>query len=185
MRYNLVGKRSVPPEPYHYCLVCVPMEAIPFVAGALRIKKAKYWWKTPEDVKRANDLLTRFENGLLMDCTLPIVNAIDRINTRLDAALFAQYHTVTGEGTDADPFVYNPALLQAPEEPFTPPASMVVNSQQTKELVHNLVDGTGTSLTTENRNIRDMLEAIRLAVSEKELDTEDVEALLQAILLLL
>lgn len=184
-RYNIVGKREAPPPPYTYDLVCIPLEAIPYVAGAVRLRRVKYWWQTEEDVRVADDLLSRFMEGILMPCGLDIVNAVDRVYNLLDSSLNGIERGVTGDGTTETPFVYTPPLVQVSAASTYESPGIHTTTRDIRSLALNLADGSASALTSETRNFRQQLEDIRQAIADTGANSEDTEAILNLILLAL
>lgn len=184
-KLNIVVKSTVPDPPYNCELVCVPVEAIPLVFIALRIQRAKYWYKTPEDWHNGISLLSQLESNLLMPCGQDIVNAVDRITTRFDAAMFGIGREATLIPDTENEYSYSPPLTQGADPLDYVSASMVGYARDTKELTHNLVDGTPTALTAETRNIRDMLQQVINSIGENGFSDEEIVAKLVEVIALL
>lgn len=185
MSRNIVTKSTVPPGPYDTDLVCIPIQAVPLMLGALVIKSQKYWYASPEDWHRGRKLLADAGKGMLMPCAIDIVNAIDRVHNLLDAGLNGTERSVTGTGTEADPYVYSPGLPQAPNPEVFDSPGLRADANATRQLVHNLVDGSATGLSAETRNIRQQLDELKLAIAEGEgLDPEILAKLGEIALLL-
>jgi hypothetical protein len=75
-----------------------------------------------------------------------LINAVDRVYTLLDAHVAGNERSVTGAGTDADPFVYSPALVQAPGAGDFVAPSIRTDTELVRAVLDNLINGTLSSL---------------------------------------
>jgi hypothetical protein len=185
MKLNIVLRSPVSVRPYDDDLYCLPVAAVPYVLGAIRLRMSPYWYSTEDDYARGRSLLAEFSGGLLMGCAQDIVHAINRVEAMIDVSLNGNGRTITGTGTTADPYIFVPAL--APE--FDPtdyvPPSLRSDANVTRALLDNLVNGTVSAVATDPRSFRDQLEAIRALLEASGMDGEDIEAILNLILLAL
>ena len=185
MTRNIVTRSTVQEPPYTTDLVCIPIAAVPLTLGALVLKSQKYWYASPDDWHRGRKLLAQFGKALLMPCGNDIVNAIDRVYGLLDAGLNGIGRSVSGTGTEADPYVYSPGLAQAHEPDAFVPPSLRSDANVTRALLDNLTNGTVSSVAPDNRNIRQQLQNIYDAlVAMGEGDGPTAEQIAQIIALL-
>lgn len=186
MRYNLVYKAIAPTPPYSSDLVCLPVEAIPHVLGALWLKSQKYWWAPGDNAQLGRQLLAEEGANLLMPCGTQIVNAIDRLYTLHDATFNGIVRTVEGTGTDVDPFVYTPALVQsASPTTYAGPGIKQFSEVLSLSLAH-LITGLSNDLYAEEVGLVPKLEEIRAQLEGMGSDDEaGWAALLDALPLIL
>jgi hypothetical protein len=145
MRLNIVLRSPVSARPYADDLFDLPIEGGPYALGALRLRMYPYWYTSPEDYARGRSLLAELGSGLLMGYGMRLINAVDRVYTLLDAHLAGNERGVTGDGTDASPFVYSPALVQAPGSSDFVPPSLRSDTELVRAVLDNLVNGTLSS----------------------------------------
>jgi hypothetical protein len=157
-----ITRSAVQEPPYHFDLACIPIEAVPFTLGALVLRSQKYWYASDEDWQRGRRLLALLGKGILMPCGRDIVNSIDRLYTLTAAGLSGTAYSVSGSGTDADPFVYSPPLPQVvdPEDYQSP--SLRRDTAASRRLMENLVLGTTSADAPTEAVTNAKLEAIRL-----------------------
>lgn len=180
MSYNIVVKRPAPSPPYTCEFINIDVESIPAMLAALTIKAQKYWWLDGIDAEWARWMLNKQKASFLMPCGTEIVNAIDRVYTLLDATIRGELRDVTGTGTAADPYIYDPVLPQTvdPVVYFTPGLQFL--SAQSLDGIKNIADGTVSTVFLDNRNIRQLLADLIAAVQAQ--NDEDTNALLLEIL---
>jgi hypothetical protein len=185
MTYNIVTKETVPEGPWEYGLVCIPRQAIPFVLGAIRIKRQKYWWLTDEDWHRAEDLLIRFEGGIVEECSLPIVNAIDRLTIRFDAAVNGITRTATLVPDTEAEYEYSPPLTQEAEAGVYNSPSLAADSDAVVAFLDHIVNGTVNEYVTDTRAVKDLLQSIVDTQADPEVKLEQIRTILALIATLL
>lgn len=164
MKRNIVIKSEVPSPPYGCELACIPIEAVPFTLGALVLKSQRYWFVSQDDWHRGRKLLAELGASILMDCTKPIVDAIDRVSARLDYGLFGIERSVEGSGTDIEPFIYTPPIAQVPTSDVFSLPGLVAQSDVLRALLANLVTGALSSAAPGEAIPNEKLEAIYQAV---------------------
>lgn len=185
MTLNIVLKADAPDPPYEGELVCHTAESTPFVLYGIWLKSQKYFWNSPSDWQVARTLLAEEGASLLMPCGRDIVNAIDRIYVQLDGRLSGLIRGVSGTGTDADPFVYSPAIPQDGGDPIAQPGSVIGSLHYHSEAWENLLDGRTSDNFDDDRSFRDQLDAIKAVLESTELDGDEIEGILNLILLAL
>jgi len=113
MSLNIVTKSDAPVEPYPAHASCINIKLIPHILYGLWMKGQKYYWTSASEWTVARSLLAEQGAAILMDCSLEVTNAIDRLYNLVDTRLAGNVRSVTGTGTSLDPFVYDPPLEQA------------------------------------------------------------------------
>lgn len=164
MTLNIVYRAEIPPITTSYALVCVPTLILPNTLGALRLKSAKYFYASEGDYQRGSSLVAELSGDLLMSCAVEITNAIDRVYNLLDASLNGIGRSVSGSGTEADPYAYTPALVQAPDPEDYNPGGLRADTNATRALLDNLVNGTTSPVASDSRSFRQQLEDIYTAI---------------------
>jgi hypothetical protein len=146
MRLNIVLRSPVSARPYADDLFDLPIEGVPYCLGALRLRMLAYWYTSPEDYARGRSLLAELGSGLLMGYGMRLVNSMDRVYTLLAANVAGTEYSVTGDGTDASPFIYSPPLVQAPGAGDFSNPSLRTDAELTRSVLDNLVNGSLSSL---------------------------------------
>lgn len=185
MKLNIVLPSPVSARPYAEDLYCLPVAAVPYVLGALRLRMSPYWYTTPEDYARGRSLLAEFSGGLLMGCVQEITNAVDRLTALFDASINGQARELTGTGTEVDPYVYTPALPTVFDGNAYDAPSLREDTRSTYLLLDNLTTGVPNALSADARSFRDQLEEIRATLAAMGADSDEVEEILNLILLAL
>lgn len=162
MTLNIVYKSAVPARPYDDDLFCLPVAAVPYVLGALRLRMYRYFYTSEEDFVRGVSLLSEFCGGLLMPCAQDIINRLDAMRVLVDASLNDVTRTVSGAGTKDDPYVYSPALEQSADGKADNSPSMLYQLVRTRAYLDNLVNGNTSSVSPSEAVTNAKLEAIRL-----------------------
>lgn len=183
MRYNLVAKREAPEPPYECEMVDVDVEAIPFMLSSLWLRAQKYWWITDDDQKYGRWLMNKEGAALLMPCSRAITNLLEAQYNLLDATIRGEMRDVTGAGTDADPFIYDPIIPQTVDPLVYLTPGLQFNSEKSLRGVENIADGRTSSNFSDERNFRAILEEIRDALTAES--NEETVDLLQKIFLAL
>lgn len=182
MTLNIVYKAEAPSPPYGCEFVDIRPKVVPFALYGLWLKSQRYFWVTADDWAEARTLLALEGAAYLMPCGRDIVNALDRQYTLLDGVMRGTWREVTGMGTDADPFVYDPVIPQAAQELVPTLGSLQHVAQDTYDAWGNLLDGIASGRWEDTRNIRDMLQAIIDGAGEAgTLDDEMLAALVQIV----
>lgn len=178
MRRTVVTRSAVPAPPYQCALVCIPIEAVPFTLGALVLKSQKYWYASEEDWHAGRKLLASFGKALLMDCARPIVDAIDRVYTLLDAGLNGTARTVTGEGTEVNPYVYNPPLSQAVQPTVFSSPSLRYDADIARQLLDTFVTGAATPAAplpaVTNAHLAQIVDILLQMAAEEQVSPEQI-----------
>lgn len=185
MSLNIVTKREAPEPIYNGSLVCVPIEALPFVLSANNLRAQKYWWATPEDMRTGRRLLYLVNTMLLKGCGDEIVTAINQVYRLLDGSINGVAYTFTGAGTDDDPYVYNPPIPVVPVISNAEEPGQRFYLAKAMRLLDNLVNGTTYIDAPDARNIRQQLEDIIAALNSDDVDLSTIETVLSQIALLL
>lgn len=173
MKRNIVVKSPYPSGTPLIELASFHIQAVPATIAALVLKSQKYFWASPDDWHRGRKSLAYLGAELLMPSGIDIVNAIDRVYTLVDSGLNGRVRSVEGEGTNLDPFIYTPPLEQAaaPED-FDAPG-LRNDTYTVRLLLDNLTNGTVSSASSDDRNFRQQLEDLILAVGAgDDLDPE-------------
>jgi hypothetical protein len=185
MRLNIVYKAVAPDPPYQCELVEVDTAAVPFMLYGLWLKAQRYFWADTDSWRTGRWLMNKEGAALLMSCGTDIVNAIDRLTVTLEGRLTGTIRSVTGTGTEADPFVYSPPIWQDGGDPLAQPGSLLGSLHYHSSAWENLLKGSASADFPDDRSFRDQLEAIRAILETTEADSDDVEAILNLILLAL
>lgn len=176
MRYNLVAKREAPEPPYICEMVDIDVEAIPFMLSSLWLRAQKYWWITDDDQKYGRWLMNKEGAALLMPCSRKITNLLEAQYNLLDATIRGEMRDVTGAGTDADPYIYDPAIPQTVDPIVYLTPGLQYSAIQSLRGIENISDGRTSTNFSDVRNIRQQLEDILNALNA-ESDEETVELL--------
>lgn len=120
-----------------------------------------------------------------MPCDGPIVNSIDRLYVLMAAGLNGTEYTVTGTGTEIDPFVYDPPLPQVVMPSDFQAPGLRRDMAAGRRLLDNFVNGTLSTDAPATAIANEKLEAIRALLEASGTNGEDVEAVLNLILLAL
>jgi hypothetical protein len=164
MTLNIVLRSPVLGRPYEEELCCITVDAVPYVLGALRLRMWPYWYTTDADYVRGRSLLAELSAEVLMPYGRDIVNAIDRVYNLIDAGLNGIGRSVAGDGTELDPYVYTPSLVQAPQPSDYSAPSLREDTDVARKLLNNLVNGTASSVASDTRSFRDQLQSIYDAI---------------------
>jgi hypothetical protein len=185
MSINLVIKADAPLAPYACELVEIQPEAVPFLLYGVFHKLQKYYWASHSDWIEGRRLMAMEGAQLLMTCGNDIVNGLDRIYNLLDVRLAGIERSVTGTGTDVDPFVYVPPIEQAATMVPGVDESLLLYANVNHQSWLNLLNGTAGDTSSDTRNIRQQLEDLILSVgATDDLDDEILAKLVEIALLL-
>jgi hypothetical protein len=178
-RYNLSKPRPAPEPPYRCELVEIDVEAVPYMLGALWQREQRYHWLTADDAKRGRQLLAKEGAQLLMGCTREITNRQDALYALLDRAINGTEYSVSGAGTDVEPYIWAPPLPTAPGPVYALPG-LLRQAEISGRQLDNLTNGTTYDEAPDSRNIRQQLEDLIAALGEQEsLDPEILAELVQ------
>lgn len=179
-RYLIVRRDSPDPPPWECELIDIDIPSIPFVLFALGHKAQRYYWKTDEDATKARQMLAKQGANILMGCSDKIVGAINQLYRLTDSIHNGTVYSTTGEGTVDDPIVYSPAIPLVPQTLPGAEPGVKFSLEKALRLQDNLVNGTTYTDAPDDRNIRQQLEDIKLALEGQEnLDPEILAELVQ------
>lgn len=185
MTRNIVHKSVAPLPPHFLELVDTPPAGVPFALGGIWLHLTKYFWLSPDDFMHGRKLMAQLGARLLMTSGQDIVNAIDRLYNLQDAAHFSIERDVTGEGTEIDPFVYDPVIPQVHTIANGHLSAVDTTITDLRDSSVNFQQGTIEGAYTDVRNPRDMLAAIQTALETLSTDDEaSLEQLVQIVALL-
>ena len=183
-RYTIVP-RDAPRPPYACELVEVDIPAIPFMLAALGHKAQKFFWSDSDEATEGRQLLAKQAASLLMPCGKDIVEAIDRLYRLTDVIHNGAIYTYSGDGTTLHPYVFNPTMpvVAVPNDPLEPSLRFTLN--KLTMLHDNLVNGAVNDFASDDRNFRQQLADILLAMTDEESLDPQILAKLGQILLAL
>lgn len=182
MRLNLVSKRDAPVPPYPTIGVCLAPKLVPFIFQALWLKSQKYWWTDEGEWLTARRLIAEQASAMLQDCNRETLHVLQATYNLLDAALRGTERSVTGDGTEANPFIYLPPIPQtvSPTEGVQP--SLLAEATRSRELLDNGFNGTTYAGLPATAGLQVDVSAIRTLLENADLQDDDTLALLGQIL---
>ena len=182
MKFTLVKPRPAPPPPWHCELVEIDIEAIPFILSALWLKSQKYNWETNDDQRIGRQMLAKQGAYLLMGCKDEIVGAINQLYRLTDSIHNGAVYGVTGAGTLEDPYIYTPPIPLVPTTQSGLEPSVKFSLEKALRLQDNLVNGTTYTDAPDDRNLRQQIEDLILAVQNQgQLDDDMLAELVQIV----
>lgn len=182
-RLNRSAPRAAPPLPWRCELVEIDTDAVPFMLSALYLKEQRYNWLSEDDARDGRRMLAKQGAQLLMGCIKEITNRQDALYALADRAINGTAYGVSGQGTDADPYVWSPPLSVAPLLQFDLPG-LLKQAQTSGRQLDNLTNGTVYDEAPDNRNIRQQLDDLIVAAGGQQLDDEMYGKLIEIALLL-
>lgn len=182
MRLNLVSKRPAPEPPYDTVCVCVAPKLVPFIFQSLWLKSQKYWWETPEDWRTGRRLLAEQASNMLEDCNREVVHLLQAQYNLLDATFRGVEREVSGIGTEADPFIYDPPIPQTVAAVEGVEPSALYYLRRANEIAQNAYDGTAAADLPVSEGMRPLVLEIRDILLNADLSDDDTLALLAQIL---
>jgi hypothetical protein len=175
MRLNIVYKAVAPEPPYECELVDIDTAAVPFMLYGIWLKAQKYFWADNDSWRTGRWLLNKQGASLLMPCGNDIINAVDRLYNLVDARLVGNYREVTGTGTEADPFVYDPPIEQAPGFFDPTEASIAWYSGINLSAWQNLLNGEHSGDWNDNYKLKAQLQEL---IDQDAADDVDIATLI-------
>lgn len=185
MTISLVTRIDCPTPPYTAEMVDIDTEAVPSMLYGIWLKSQKYYWSDADNARQARSMLAKQGAALLMPASIDIVNAIDRLYVLQAAAQMGITYYVSGTGTEADPFVYDPPLVQAQEPTIGELPGLLSLQVRQIEGWFNLLNGATTADFPDSRNVRQQLDDILAAISAGGYDDSEVIAKLIEVIALL
>jgi len=178
MSINIVVKAEAPAPPYTCELVSFQTQATPFALYGLWLKSQRYFWASPDDWEVARSLLAQVGSELLMPCGTDIVNAIDRLYNLVDMRLVGLSRSVTGTGTDVDPFIYDPPLEQAATFTEANEGSAIYYGAINLEAWQNLLNGEHSSNWSDNYKLKVQIQEL---IDQDTADDADISTIITAL----
>lgn len=182
MRLNLVSRRDAPIAPYTTIGVCIAPKLVPFIFQALWLKSQRYWWTDEGEWFTARRLIAEQASHMLQDCNRETVHLLQATYNLLDTSLRGTLRSVTGTGTEEDPYIYDPPIPQAvnPVEGAYP--STLYYAQRQVEVADNAWNGTAYAELPSAEGARAVLVEVRDILLNADLQDDDTLALLGQIL---
>lgn len=161
-------------------LLPIPIALVPFVWGALEPLQYRDRWQEDEDYNQGYAAIAALGACMMAGCLDELIESNRQIYRLLDASMNGTIYTVSGDGTAISPYVYNPPIPLVPGNDEGIEPSLKFNTVKTMRLVDNLTNATTYADAPDNRNIRDMLQAlIDKAAGTGEFDEEMLAKLIQ------
>lgn len=178
MTLNIVNKEAAPLPPYECELVSTYPAGARFVLGALWLKSQKYFWASGDDWFNGRSLLAQIGANTLMPCGNDIVNALDRLYVMLDGRLVGTIRSVSGTGTELDPYIYSPSIPQDGGDPIAQPGSLIGSLHYHSEAWENLLRGSTSDNFDDARSFRDQLQEL---IDQDTDDDADITSIITAL----
>ena len=166
-------------------LVAINAKILPMVAGALAPLENRRMWLTDQDYEQGYNAIVALEACMTALCLNQLLDSNDRLYRLLDSSLNGTVYTVTGDGTPTDPYIYSPVIPIVPDETAHTYPGMRKHSEDIRNAITNIANGTAEPGYSDTRNIRQQLDDMIAAIQGQGEYDEDMLAKLVQIAALL
>ena len=161
-------------------LVAINASLIPMVAGALRFYEKRGTWRTDADYESGYNAFAALQACFMKCCIDDLIESNDRLYRMLDTAIYGRLYNVVS----SEPLVIEPIIWPTHELAIEHDESILGRMELQKQLLENALNGTETPNYSRPDGVRDLLEAIKLALeAEGNLDPEILAKLAEIALL--
>jgi len=154
-------------------LIPINVALLPFVAGALKHFEERRSWHSDEEYERAYNAFAELQACMTALCIRELIESNNRLYRLFDVTMNGAIYSYTGDGTALNPYVFNPPIPVVPYRVGPLEPSVRFTLDKLTKLHDNLVNGTTSDVAPDDRNFRQQLADILLALgSEDSLDPE-------------
>lgn len=161
-------------------LVAINASLIPMVAGSLRFYEKRGTWLTDADFESGYNAFAALQACFMKCCIDDLIESNDRLYRMLGTAIYGTEYNVVS----ADPLVVMPAIAPTHALAIEDDESILGRMELQKQLLENALNGVDTPNYSRPDGVRDLLEAIKLALEAgDDLDAEMLAKLVEIALL--